>query len=104
MGFRQLEKHIEQINNLFKTLKLRISYDKSTMVIFTKNNILLNLRHNRLTNIEISSNVKYLGVLFTHNLNWNLTIELIQKKDEKFYNLVKARATTKLGGSPFIVI
>lgn len=62
MSFRQFEKHIQQIKNLLKTLKLRISYDKSTIVIFAKNNIPLNLRHNRLTNVEISNNVKYLGV------------------------------------------
>lgn len=82
--FRAFERQIQAIKHHLEQIHLKLSVEKSKIVLFTKHNIPLNLRHNRLTDIEISDQVKYLGICYHCKLNWNTHIfDLITKAEKK---------------------
>ena len=63
--FRIFERQLQQIRDALRKLNLELSSSKSSIMIFSKTNQPLNLRHNRLTDFPLVTTVKYLGIRFT---------------------------------------
>lgn len=87
------------VNNALGKLYIYISYlgldvnlSKSKVVVFGKQfSNIADICHNYST-LVIALEVKFLEVLFSHNLSWNNYIKHIKSKANKAYNILKSLA------------
>lgn len=100
-----INKSLEKLCNYFAYLNLDVNPSKSKVIVFGKQNINNRpiLYYNRcpLTSVR---EVRFLGVLFSHNLNWNSYVKHIVNKANKAFNILKSLSGTYWGADPKILL
>ena len=96
------------INSWLKSLKLSISYDKSRLMVFSKdgrefkNGSCKILIDNCMLNN--CGYIKYLGVYIDSNLNFDIHIKYIIEKVSELFNMFRCLCRFKFGSHPSIAI
>lgn len=99
-----LNKSLKSLHAYFTYLNLDINALKSKLVVFGKtNNLIPSVYYNDIC-IPVSHDVKFLGVIFTHNFKWNKYVELLSTRANKANNILKSLCTTSWGADPKILL
>lgn len=102
-----LQKSTDKLSKHLSLLGLKLSIDKTKLIVFTKKRI------SRHPNIDIyinnnlvkpSSQVKYLGIYFDSGLTWKPHIQYLIKKANKSISIIKSLRGTWWGGHPSILL
>lgn len=96
---------LTKLNKYFSYLDLNVNPSKSKVVVFGKRHIIDMpvIQYNNLP-LPVSQEVKFLGVLFSHNLSWmNYTKHIINKAN-KAYNILKSLSGSYWGADPKILL
>lgn len=95
---------LKKLNDYFSYLDLNVNPSKSKVVVFGKNCLsasTINYNNYPLTNL---SEVRFLGVIFSHNLTWNNYLKHIMNKANKAFTVLKSLSGTYWGADPKILL
>lgn len=102
-----VQKVNDALSNLYKYfsyLDLDVNSSKSKVVVFGKqSHNMPSVVYNNCV-LSISQEVKFLGVLLSHNLSWTNYIKHIVSKANKAYNILKSLAGSYWGADPKILL
>ena len=99
-----LNKSLEGLHKYFTYLNLDINAPKSKVVVFGKiSNGTPSIFYNKVS-IPVVSEVKFLGVIFTHNMSWKKYVDLISSRANKAHNVLKTLCRTSWGADPKMLL
>lgn len=95
---------LAKLNEYFSYLNLDVNPSKSKVVVFGKQySNVPSVFYNKCP-LSIATDVKFLGVLFSHNLSWNNYIKHLISKANKAVNILKSLSGTYWGADPKILL
>lgn len=101
-----LQNAINILSEIFSNLNLKISKEKSQLILFTRHRKFDQVAKIKIDDSDLSlvNEIKYLKVWFDYKMKWNKEIENIRLKCEKGLNLLRKVAGISWGGHQMALI
>jgi hypothetical protein len=93
---------LDKLDAWFQKWRLELNEDKTSVVVFRNNSVLLPEVHFHCGNkpVSITPNYKYLGLTLNEHLNWDLTVKTLAASAQRALGVVIAKHK-RFGGMPY---